>query len=70
MKEFFIKATMRTLSAVIWENMDNLNVEESWNFFIDEIKNCIDKHVPSKSQIRNIRKKQKWINTECPSSIK
>ena len=48
MKEFFIKATMRTLSAVIWENMDNLNVEESWNFFIDEIKNCIDKHVPLK----------------------
>ena len=29
------------LSAVNWENMDNLNVEESWNFFIDKInKKC------------------------------
>ena len=40
------------LSAVNWENMGNLNVEESWNFFIDKIKNRIDKHVPLKSQIR------------------
>ena len=34
------------LSAVNWENMDNYSVEESWNFFIDKIKNSIDKHVP------------------------
>ena len=41
------------LSAVNWENMDNLNVEESWKFFIEKIKNSIDKHVPlKKSQIR------------------
>ena len=56
------------LSAVNWENMDNLNVEESWNFFIDKIKNSIDKHVPLK-KVKSEHKKEAKMD-KCRVLIK
>ena len=63
------EAIREELQAVNWESIEDLNVEDSWNFFITKINNVIDKHVPQKKLNRN-KRKQKWINTECLSSIK
>ena len=63
------EAIREELQAVNWESIEDLNVEDSWNFFITKINNVIDKHVPQKKLNRN-KRKQKWINAECLSSIK
>ena len=34
------------LRTVEWNSMDEMNVEDSWNFFIDKISNSTEKHVP------------------------
>ena len=57
------------LSSVDWNNMDELNVEDSWNFFLDKINNCIDRYIPMK-RTNHGRKKQKWADSLCLSSIK
>ena len=43
------EAIREELQAVNWESIKDLNVEDSWNFFITKINNVIDKHVPQKS---------------------
>ena len=57
------------LSSVDWNNMDELNVEDSWNFFLDKINNCIYRYIPMK-RTNHGRKKQKWADSLCLSSIK
>ena len=52
-KRYFYKgnyeAIREELQAVNWESIEDLNVEDSWNFFITKINNVIDRHVPQKS---------------------
>ena len=57
------------LQNVDWGCIDSMNVEDSWNFFINKINNGIEKHVPLK-RLNHNKKKQRWINSECLSSIK
>ena len=49
--------------------MDELNVEDSWNIFLDKINNCMDRCIPMK-RTNHGRKKQKWADSLCLSSIK
>ena len=57
------------LSSVNWETMSHMNVEESWNFFLDRLKNSVDRNVPLK-KVHAGRRKQKWVYAECLQSIK
>ena len=36
------------LSSVEWDTMDEMNVEDSWHFFINKINNSVDRNVPLK----------------------
>ena len=49
--------------------MDEMNVEDSWNFFIDKISNSVEKHVPLK-KVNSNRKKQCWVDADCLASIR
>ena len=57
------------LSSVNWETMNSMNVEDSWNFFLSKIKTSVEKNVPLKRS-HHKRKKQKWVDSTCISSIK
>ena len=49
--------------------MDEMNVEDSWNFFIKQVGYSIEKHVPLK-KVNLSRKKKLWVDSACLNSIK
>ena len=49
--------------------MDEKNVEESWDSFINQISGCIEKHIPLKKVNLN-RKRQRWVDTVCLANVK
>ena len=57
------------LRTVEWNSMDEMNVEDSWNFFIDKISNSIEKHIPLK-KVNSNWKKQRWVDADCLASIR
>jgi len=57
------------LEQVEWECMQNMNVQQSWDFFISQINESVDKHVPV-SKPRAGKKKKKWVNQKTLGSIK
>ena len=52
-----------------WDNMNDMNVEDSWNFFMSKVNNSINRIVPLK-RVNQSKKKQKWADAACLSSIK
>ncbi|MEW8547692.1 MAG: reverse transcriptase family protein, partial [Candidatus Thiodiazotropha sp.] len=63
------EAIRRELGEVRWEEMDNLNVEDSYAFFTEKIDHAVSNNVPLvKSSGKG--KKKKWVNRDCISSIK
>ena len=61
------------LSVIDWNTgqltLDEKNVEESWDFFINQISGCIEKHIPLKKVNLN-RKRQRWVDTVCLANVK
>ena len=42
--------------------MSDLNTENSWNFFMNKVKYCIDNYVPVKSNNKKFNKPKEWTN--------
>ena len=57
------------LSDIEWNTIDEMNDEDSWNFFIKQVCDSIEKHVPLK-KFNLTRKKQQWVDSACLNSIK
>ena len=57
------------LITVNWREMDNMNMEESWEFFINKLNDSIEKHVPLNRNHQR-RRKQRWVDTNCLSSVR
>ena len=54
---------------VDWNDMDGLDTDNSWKFFISKVNYCIEKHVPVKRA--NVRfKKPKWMDQYCVRKVK
>ena len=57
------------LSGIEWNTMDEMNVEDSWNFLLKHVCDSIEKHVPLK-KVNLTRKKQRWVDSACLNNIK
>ena len=42
--------------------MSDLDTENSWNFFMNKVKYCIDNYVPGKSNNKNLINQNGWTN--------
>ena len=52
-----------------WNDMDGLDTDNSWNFFMSKVNYCIEKHVPVKRA--NVKfKKPKWMDQYCVRKVK
>ena len=57
------------LKTVEWNEMYELNTEDSWKFFMTKINYCIEKHVPVKRTNTKF-KKPKWMDQYCVRKVK
>ena len=59
------------LKNVDWNEMDGLDTENSWNFFMSKVNYCIEKHVGLPVKRANVEfKKPKWMDQYCVRKVK
>ena len=57
------------LKNVDWNEMDGLDTENSWKFFMSKVNYCIEKHVPVRRANAKF-KKPKWMDQYCVRKVK
>ena len=58
------------LSDVQWDQMDQMNIEDSWAFLLTHINFCIDKYIPKTGSSQKGFHKPKWMDYYCVRKIK
>lgn len=57
------------LSKVNWSEMDSMDIDDSWTFFIDKVNFCIENFIPVKKKSR-YDNKPKWMDHYCVRKVK
>lgn len=57
------------LRQVDWNEMNDMNTEESWNFLMQKINFCIEQYVPLKQSNKKFLK-PKWMDQYCVKKVK
>ena len=63
------QAIRRDLSKVNWELLEELNVEDSYAYFMQNIEKIVDKNIPL-IKTGTGRRKKKWLDRKCIDSVK
>ncbi|WAR15881.1 hypothetical protein MAR_030475 [Mya arenaria] len=57
------------LNNVSWVLLDNMNIEESWTYFIKHINICIEKFIPKTVNGKKFQR-PKWMDFHCVKKVK
>lgn len=58
------------LEQADWNCMEQMNVKDSWDYFLQKVNDTVEKNVPIKIVRNNKRKKQKWMDNETFKYVK
>lgn len=57
------------LNNVSWVLLDNMNIEESWTYFVKHINVCVEKFIPKTVNGKKFQK-PKWMDFYCVKKVK